>query len=79
MPELSGPRARWVRTEAAKHTTPESIRRRIAHAEREIRALEGAGISPEVERAREAHRQLIQVLSQQLASHARENRIVNFR
>ena len=67
MPKLNGHRARWVQREAAQHTTPESIRRRIAHAEKQIAALVSAGLGQEMEKAREAHVDLIQVLSERLA------------
>ena len=56
-----------MQIEAAKHTTPESIRRRIAYAEKQINALAGAGLGQEIEQARETHSELIQVLSERLA------------
>ena len=67
MPKPNGQRSRWVQTEAAKHTTPESIRQRIAHEEKQINALASAGLGQEMEKAREAHVELIQVLSERLA------------
>ena len=68
MPKLSGPRARWVRTEAAKHSTPESIRRRIAEEEKHIRDLSNAGgTSGPMGQALETHRELIEVLTKRLA------------
>ena len=67
MPKLNGHRARWVQREAAQHTTPESIRQRIAHEEKQIDALASAGLGQEIEKAREAHVDLIQVLSERLA------------
>ena len=67
MPKPNGHRARWVQREAAQHTTPESIRRRIAYAENQINALASAGLGPAIEKAREAHVDLIQVLSERLA------------
>ena len=67
MPKPNGHRARWVQIEAAKHTTPESIRQRIAHEEKQINALAAAGPGQEIEQAREAHFELIQVLTERLA------------
>ena len=67
MDKLNGRRSRWVQIEAAKHTTPESIRQRIAYEEKQINALEGAGLGQEIEQAREAHRELIRVLTERLA------------
>ena len=67
MPKPNGHRARWVQIEAAKHTTPESIRQRIAYKEKQINALASAGLGQEIEQARETHSELIQVLSERLA------------
>ena len=67
MPKPNGQRSRWLQTEAAKHTTPDSIRDRIAYEEKQIRALANAGSGRQTERAREAHQELIQVLSERLA------------
>ena len=60
--------SKWVQTEAAKLTTPESIRRRIANAEKHIRALLNAGLmnAPRGQ-ALEAHYVLIEVLTKRLA------------
>ena len=64
-------RSRWVQTEAAKHTTPESIRRRIAHETEQIRTLSGTGIpSASMAEALEAHHELIRVLTKRLADFA---------
>ena len=67
MPKPNGERSRWVQPEVAKHTNPQSTRQRIAHEEKQINALAGAGLSQEMEKAREAHYELIQVLSERLA------------
>lgn len=67
MPKPNGQRSRWVQREAAKHTTPDSIRRRIAYEQKQINALVGAGLGQEMEQAREAHSELIQVLLERLA------------
>ena len=63
----SGPRSRWVQAEAAKSITPASIRRRIAEAEKQIRDLASTDSGRDVEQAREAHQELIRVLSKRLA------------
>jgi hypothetical protein len=63
MPELNGQKSRWVQKEAAKHTTPASIRRRIARAEEHIRFLAGAGFADMAQ----AHQELIRVLTERLA------------
>jgi hypothetical protein len=62
----------WVRTEAAKHTTAASIRRRIAHEEKQIRALTGTGLSAAINEALDAHHELIRVLSERLNELQRE-------
>lgn len=68
MPQMNGQRSRWVQTEAAKHTTPNSIRRRIAYETEQIRLLSGAGVaSGSMEEALEAHQELIRVLTKRLA------------
>jgi hypothetical protein len=56
-----------VETEAAKHTTPESIRQRIAYEEKQILALASGGSGRDMGKAREAHQELIQVLSERLS------------
>jgi hypothetical protein len=67
MPRLNGQPSRWVQKEAAKHTTPESIRQRIAYEEKQTRALANIGSGRPVEEARKNHFELIQVLSERLA------------
>ena len=57
----------WVRRQAAKHTTPGSIRRQIAYEQERIRILQGAGSSRDIQKALEAHSELIRVLSKRLA------------
>jgi hypothetical protein len=57
----------WVRRQAAKHTTPESIRRQIAHEREQIRILTGSGLG-DFRRALEFHHELIRVLSERLKS-----------
>ena len=60
-------RSKWAQTEAAKHTTPDSIRRRIAHEREQIRILSGAGLTGgPMGDALEAHHELIRVLSENL-------------
>jgi hypothetical protein len=56
---------KWVRRQAALHTTPESIRRRIAYEREQARILMGAGFG-HIGRALEAHRELIRILSERL-------------
>ncbi|WP_147022800.1 hypothetical protein [Microvirga aerophila] len=51
----------------AKHTPPENIRQRLAYEEKQIRALAGTGSGRDMEKAREAHQELIQVLSERLS------------
>ncbi|WP_457093982.1 hypothetical protein [Microvirga sp. P5_D2] len=67
MPRPNGQPSKWVQKEAAKHTTPESIRRRIALEEKQINALAGVGSGYLAEKARREHFELIQVLSERLA------------
>jgi hypothetical protein len=67
--------SRWVQTEAVKHTTPESIRRRIADEEKHIRALIDTGVtSGPVGQALEAHQALIRVLTKDRFSAKSEKR-----
>jgi hypothetical protein len=61
------PMRKWVQTEAAKHTTPASIRQRMAYEEKQILALASTGFGGDMEKARKTHRELIQVLSERLA------------
>jgi hypothetical protein len=68
MQQSNSHRSIWVQTEAAKHSTRESIRQRIAEAEKHIRDLTNAGISSStMEQALEAHYELIEVLTKRLA------------
>ena len=61
-----------VQTEAAKHTTPDSIRQRIADEREQIRILTSAGLTDgPMAKALEAHYELIWVLTERLASHGR--------
>jgi hypothetical protein len=61
-------RSRWVQTEAAKHTTPDSMRQRIAFAQKQIQILTGAGLGGEhAAKALETHNELIRVLTEHLA------------
>jgi hypothetical protein len=60
--------SRWAQKEAAKHTTPESIRQRIAFEQKQIRALTGAGLmGGSMGETLEAHHELIRVLTERLA------------
>ena len=61
------PVSSWVQREAAKHTRPESIRRRIATAEKHIETLAVVTGSREAQMALKAHYELIQVLTESLA------------
>ena len=71
MHQTDGHRARWVHAEAAKHTTPDSIRRRIADEEKQIRVLLNAGATTgPMEQALEAHQELIEILTKRLANFA---------
>jgi hypothetical protein len=68
MPQINDQRARWVQTAAAKHTTPDSIRRRIASETERVRILSGAGAASGLwEEALEARHELIRVLTKRLA------------
>ena len=55
-----------MRKEAAKHTTADSIRRRIAHENEQVRILRRTGLSAGIEKALDAHHELIRVLSEHL-------------
>ena len=72
MQKPDDPRSRWVQMEAAKHTTPESIRQRIAYEREQIRILTSAGLGGDYTRALEAHHELIRVLSERLDELQRE-------
>jgi hypothetical protein len=68
MQQKNNHRSKWVQTEAAKHTTQESIRRRIADEEKHIHALLGAGATTgPMGQALEAHYELIEILTKRLA------------
>jgi hypothetical protein len=67
MPKPNGQQSKWVQREAAKHTTSESIRQRIAYEEKQIRALANVSSGQSMEKARKDHFELIQVLSERLA------------
>ena len=68
MRKPSDPKSRWVQTEAAKHTTPDSIRRRIADEHKQMRILAAAGLTDgPMAKALEAHHELIRVLTERLA------------
>jgi hypothetical protein len=69
MQKLDDPKNQWARRQAAKHTTPESIRQRIAYEQEQIRILTRAGLGDEpVAAALEAHYQLIRILTERLAN-----------
>ena len=76
--DASQPRA-WVRTEAAKHTTAASIRRRIAHEEKQIRILKDSGLGAGLDDALDAHHELIHVLSERLDGLQREQTATSIR
>jgi hypothetical protein len=57
----------WVRRQAAKHTTLESIQRQITREREQIRILTGAGLG-DFGRAQKFHQELIRVLSERLKS-----------
>ncbi|MPR13080.1 hypothetical protein [Microvirga tunisiensis] len=60
--------SRWVQKEAAKHTTPESMRQRIVFEQKQIQALMGTGLwGGPTENALKAHHELIRVLTERLA------------
>ena len=68
MQKPNGRTSRWMQKEAVQHTTPDSIRRRIADETEQIRLLSGAGVvSGSMGEALEAHHELIQVLTKRLA------------
>jgi copper homeostasis protein CutC len=68
MQKPDDPSSRWVQTEAAKHTTLDSMRRRIADETEQIRILLGAGLTDEsIRQALENHHELIRVLTKRLA------------
>ena len=59
--------SRWVKNEAAKHTTPDSIRRRIDEEIKIIRTLWDTGVTEELMvEALENHKELIRVLTDRL-------------
>jgi len=60
-----------VQTEAAKHTTPDSMRRRIAFETEQVRILTSAGLTDgPMAKALEAHYELNRVLTKRLADFA---------
>ena len=68
MQKPDDPRSRWVQTEAAKHTTPDSMRRRITDETEKIRILMGAGLTDgPMRQALENHHELIRILTERLA------------
>jgi len=69
MQKPDDPRSRWVQTEAAKHTTPDSLRRRIAFETEQVHILTSAGLTDgPMAKALEAHYELIRVLTERLAN-----------
>jgi hypothetical protein len=70
MHKANGRVSRWAQKEAAKHTTPDSIRQRIAHEEKQIRVIESTSLTGHMAQALEAHRELLQVLTKRLADFA---------
>jgi hypothetical protein len=56
----------WVRRQAVKHTTSESLRRQIAYEQEQIRILTGTGLGGDFTRALESHQELIRALSERL-------------
>ena len=56
---------KWVRRQAALHTTPEGIQRRIAFEREQVRILTSVGLG-QIGRVLEAHHELIRVLSERL-------------
>jgi hypothetical protein len=68
----SDPVNTWVRTQAAQHTTSESIQRRIAFEREQISSPTGAGPGGDYRRALEAHQELIRVLSERLEAIAND-------
>ena len=68
MQKPDDPRSRCVQTEAAKHTTPDSLRRRIAFEAEQVHILTSAGLTDgPMAKALEAHYELIRVLTERLA------------
>lgn len=67
MRKANGQSSRWVQREAAKHTTPESIRRRITFEEEQVRTLMSTGLNGPMAKALETHHELIRVLKERLA------------
>jgi len=67
MRKANGQSSGWVQKEAAKHTTPASIRQRITYEEKQIRILMGISLSKRMAKALEAHHELIRVLTERLA------------
>ena len=68
MQKPDDPRYRWARAEAAKHTTVDSMRRRIADETEKIRILMGAGLTDgPMRQALENHHELIRILTERLA------------
>ena len=62
-------RTRRAQTAAARHTTPESMQRRIGDARKQIRILTDAGLTDgPMANALEAHYELIGVLTERLAN-----------
>src|SRR3954453_10396546 len=68
MPKTRGQSSNWVKKEAAKHTTPASMRQRIAREFEQIRVLTGAGFNGDMGKAVEAHHELIRILTERLAA-----------
>lgn len=60
------------------HTTVDSIRRRIAHEEKQIRVLTENGLG-DVNKALDAHHELIRVLSERLDELLREQTEISVR
>jgi hypothetical protein len=67
MRKANGQSSGWVQNEAAKHTTPASIRQRIAYEEEQIRILAGTSLTGHMAKALDAHHELIRVLTERLA------------
>jgi len=67
VPQTNDRTSRWVQTEAAKHTTPASIRQRITYEEEQIRILMGTSLTEHMAQALKAHHELIRVLTKRLA------------
>jgi hypothetical protein len=67
MRKMNGQSSKWAQREAAKHTTPASIRQRIAFEEEQIRVLMGTSFNGHRAKALESHHELIRVLTDRLA------------